>query len=51
MSLYVDIEKDLGSFKLKVKFEQENGILGLLGKSGFTIPAIHFKVILFPQPD
>ena len=34
MSLYVDIEKDLGSFKLKVKFEQENGILGLLGQSG-----------------
>lgn len=34
MSLYVDIEKDLGSFKLKVKFEQEKGILGLLGQSG-----------------
>ena len=34
MSLYVDIEKDLGSFKLKVKFEQENGIVGLLGQSG-----------------
>lgn len=34
MSLYVDIEKDLGSFKLKVKFEQENGIVGLLGESG-----------------
>lgn len=34
MSLYVDIEKDLGSFKLKVKFEQEKGTLGLLGQSG-----------------
>lgn len=34
MSLYVDIEKDLGSFKLKVKFEQKKGILGLLGQSG-----------------
>lgn len=34
MSLYVDIEKDLGSFKLKVKFEQESGIIGLLGQSG-----------------
>ena len=34
MSLYVDIEKDLGSFKLKVKFEQEDGIVGLLGQSG-----------------
>ena len=32
--LYVDIEKDLGSFKLKVKFEQEDGIVGLLGQSG-----------------
>ena len=34
MSLYVDIEKDLGSFKLKIKFEQEDGIVGLLGQSG-----------------
>ena len=34
MSLYVDMEKDLGSFKLKVKFEQEDGIVGLLGQSG-----------------
>ena len=34
MSLYVDIEKDLVSFKLKVKFEQEDGIVGLLGQSG-----------------
>ena len=34
MSLYVDIEKDLGSFKLKVKFEQEDGIVGLFGQSG-----------------
>ena len=32
--LYVDIEKDFGSFKLKVKFEQESGTLGLLGQSG-----------------
>ncbi|MGX9755162.1 sulfate/molybdate ABC transporter ATP-binding protein [Clostridioides difficile] len=34
MSLYVDIEKDLSSFKLKVKIEQEKGILGFLGESG-----------------
>lgn len=34
MSLYVDIEKNLPSFNLKVKFTQENGVLGFLGASG-----------------
>ena len=34
MSLYVDIEKDLSSFKLKAKFEEENKVLGFLGESG-----------------
>ena len=34
MALYVDIEKDLSSFTLKSKFEQENGVLGFLGESG-----------------
>ncbi|MEG0855946.1 MAG: ATP-binding cassette domain-containing protein [Terrisporobacter sp.] len=34
MSLIVDIEKDFGSFSLKVKIEQENGVLGFLGESG-----------------
>lgn len=34
MSLYVDIEKNLPSFDLKVKFNQDNGILGFLGASG-----------------
>ena len=34
MGLYVDIEKDLSSFKLKAKFEQENRVLGFLGESG-----------------
>ena len=34
MSLYVDIEKNLPSFNLKVKFSQDNGILGFLGASG-----------------
>ena len=34
MSLYVDIEKDLGSFKLKVKFEAGDETLALLGASG-----------------
>ncbi len=28
MSLYVDIEKDLSSFKLKVEIKQEKGTLG-----------------------
>ena len=34
MSLMVDIEKDFGSFFLKVNIEQENGVLGFLGESG-----------------
>lgn len=34
MSLYVDIEKKLGSFRLKVKFRSEKGVLSLMGKSG-----------------
>ena len=34
MSLFVDIEKDLGSFRLKVKLETNGGITGLLGASG-----------------
>ena len=34
MSLYVDIEKDLGSFKLKVKLEAGDETLALLGASG-----------------
>ena len=34
MSLYVDIEKTLGAFHLKVCFEAGNGVLSLLGGSG-----------------
>jgi molybdate transport system ATP-binding protein len=34
MSLYVDIEKQLGDFALRTKFETEGGVLGLLGASG-----------------
>ena len=34
MSLYVDIKKSLGSFKLNIKFETERGTLALLGASG-----------------
>lgn len=34
MSLLVDIEKDFGSFQLKVSFETGGGALGLLGASG-----------------
>ena len=34
MSLSVDIEKRLGDFRLRVRFECENGITGLLGASG-----------------
>ena len=34
MSIYVDIEKDLGSFCLKAKFEAGNETLALLGASG-----------------
>ena len=34
MSLFVDIEKTLGSFRLKVCFTAETGLLSLLGASG-----------------
>lgn len=34
MSLYVDIEKKFKGFSLKVKFDTEEGILGILGASG-----------------
>ena len=34
MSVFVDIEKKLGSFELKVKFEAGNETLALLGASG-----------------
>lgn len=34
MSLYVDIEKRLGEFRLRAKFETQGGTLGLLGASG-----------------
>lgn len=34
MSLFVDIEKKLGNFQLKVSFEAENETLALLGASG-----------------
>ena len=34
MALYVDIEKKLGSFDLKMKFEMGNEVLALLGASG-----------------
>ncbi len=34
MGLYIDIEKKLPSFTLKVKFAHDNGILGFLGESG-----------------
>ena len=34
MSLFVDIEKTLGDFHLKISFEAENGLLSLLGASG-----------------
>ena len=34
MSLYVDIEKALGSFRLNVQFETQGGVLALLGASG-----------------
>ena len=34
MSLYVDIEKRLGAFRLRSKFEAENETLALLGASG-----------------
>ncbi|MBQ4062026.1 MAG: sulfate/molybdate ABC transporter ATP-binding protein [Christensenellaceae bacterium] len=34
MSIFVDIEKNLGDFRLNVKFSAENEILSLLGASG-----------------
>lgn len=34
MSLWVDIEKQVGNFTLKVKFHDQDHILGLLGASG-----------------
>ncbi len=34
MSLFVDIEKKLGTFNLRMKFEMENEVLALLGASG-----------------
>lgn len=34
MSLYIDIEKELPSFTLKVKLKQNQGVLGFLGESG-----------------
>lgn len=34
MSLYVDIEKRYGDFRLKVQFETENEIFAILGSSG-----------------
>ena len=34
MALSVDIEKTLGAFRLRVKFEAENRVLALLGASG-----------------
>ena len=34
MALFVDIEKQLGSFHLKLSFTAENGVLSLLGASG-----------------
>ena len=34
MGLYVDIEKQLPSFKLKAKFDESTGVLGFLGASG-----------------
>lgn len=34
MALYVDIEKKLESWTLKVKFENQQGVIGFLGESG-----------------
>ena len=34
MSLYVDIEKRLGDFRLRARFVALGGSLGLLGASG-----------------
>ena len=44
MSLQVDIERDLGHFTLRSRFESEGGVTGLLGASGcgksFTLKCI-----------
>ena len=37
MSLYVDIEKRLGDFRLRARFETQGGTLGLLGASCFVM--------------
>ena len=37
MSLYVDIKKDLGGFRLSVKFEAKDGVMGILGPSGLSL--------------
>lgn len=34
MSLYVDVEKTLGAFRLSTRFEAENEVMGILGASG-----------------
>ena len=34
MSLYVDIEKDLGGFRLSARFQAEDEVMGILGASG-----------------
>ena len=34
MSLFVDIEKRLGTFTLRAQLEAQDGVLGLLGASG-----------------
>ena len=34
MSLKVDIRKNLGAFRLNVRFEAEEGVMGILGASG-----------------
>lgn len=34
MALFVDVEKDLGGFHLKTRFEASEGVLGILGASG-----------------
>ena len=59
MSLYVDIEKQFSSFKLKVNFDSKNEVLGLLGESGsgksitlkcisgLITPDIYFKITHF----
>ena len=34
MSMTIEIHKQLGAFRLDVKFQLEHGVLGLLGASG-----------------